>query len=547
MPTATHIYRNGTIVTMDSRASTVEALAVKDDVILAVGTEREVLAYKDKDTEIIDLRGSTLFPGFIDGHSHFINTGLLKSFQLDMSSPPIGGVRNLQDIKDKLRAKIAQTPPGEWVQGFGYDDTALAEMRHPLAADLDEVSPDNPVFLKHVAGSLAMCNSRALELAGYTKDTPQPDGGLIRRDAQGNPTGVLEGHPAIRPVLGLIPAYGEKEWMQAIANAAAIYTAKGVTSAQDGATSSLMWQRLQEAYAKKHLNVRVQILPSRDAMDLTAFKTTASGTQLTADKMISLGAVKMVTDASIQGYTGFLSIPYHKVIYDLPGGSAWRGYPAESEHSFTAKVEELHCRGWQLAIHGNGDAAIEMIINAFESAQKKYPRANARHIIIHCQTVREDQLDRMQRLGILASFFVVHTYYWGERHREIFLGEDRARRINPLRSALQRNIIFNTHNDTYITPIDPLLSVWSAVNRTTSKGNVLGEEQTIPVVDALRSITTWAAHLACEENIKGSLEPGKLADMVVLEENPLTCPKEHIKDIKIQATIVGNKLVYGAL
>ena len=190
---------------------------------------------------------------------------------------------------------------------------------------------------------------------------------------------------------------------------------------------------------------------------------------------------------------------------------------------------------------------IEDILNAFEEAQKAYPRANARHIIIHCQTVREDQLDLIERLGVVPSFFTVHTYYWGDRHRDIFLGKARASRIDPLRSALKRGIPFTSHNDTSVTPMDPLLSVWSAVNRLTGSGKVLGEDQTVSVLDALKSVTIWGAYQFHEERMKGSLEPGKLADMVILGENPLEIAPERIRDIPILATLVGNRLVYGSL
>ena len=291
----------------------------------------------------------------------------------------------------------------------------------------------------------------------------------------------------------------------------------------------------------------MQILPGVSRMDINTFNTHVSGTQLTADGKISLGAAKLLADGSLQCYTGYLSNPYHKVIYDLPDGPMWRGYPMEPEQQFIEKVVGLHRQGWQLAIHGNGDDAIQMILNAYEEAQKRYPRADARHIVIHCQTVREDQLDRIKRLGVVPSFFVVHTYFWGDRHRDIFLGPDRAKRISPLRSALKRGILFSNHNDTFVTPIDPLLSVWSAVNRITSSGQVLGEEYTISVMDALRSVTSWAAYQACEETSKGSLEPGKLADMVVLGDNPLAVDKKAIRDIPVLATIVGNELVYGSL
>ena len=547
MGKATQIYRNGTILTMDSRGSVVSALAVEGNVVLAVGTDDDVMAHAGPDTVVTDLRGRTMLPGFIDGHSHFVWAGLMFATQLDLSSPPVGKVKDIAEIRDLLKEKAASTPKGEWILGYGYDDTALADRRHPLASDMDDVTPDHPVLLRHVSGHLCSCNSRALALVGYDRNTPDPLGGIIRRDGHGNPNGVLEEPPAREPVFRHIPAPTEADWMEGIKAACAAYTAKGVTTAQDGFTATGDWGALKRAHELGLLRNRVQILPGVSRMDINTFNTHVSGTQLTADGKISLGAAKLLADGSLQCYTGYLSNPYHKVIYDLPDGPMWRGYPMEPEQQFIEKVVGLHRQGWQLAIHGNGDDAIQMILNAYEEAQKRYPRADARHIVIHCQTVREDQLDRIKRLGVVPSFFVVHTYFWGDRHYEMFLGQDRAERISPLRSALKRGIPFSNHNDTFVTPIDPLLSVWSAVNRITSSGQVLGEEYTISVMDALRSVTSWAAYQACEETSKGSLEPGKLADMVVLGDNPLAVDKKAIRDIPVLATIVGNELVYGSL
>ena len=539
MASATHVYRNGTILTMDSGGSQAQALAVRGETILAVGSDAEIMALADPHTVVTDLRGRTMLPGFIDGHSHFVSAGLMAATQLDLSSPPVGGVKNIAEIKGLIRAKAAETPKGEWILGFGYDDTGLEDKRHPLASDIDEVAPEHPVLLRHVSGHLSACNGLALAKANYTKDTSDPVGGVIRRDEHGNPNGVLEEPPAREPVFRHIPAPTEADWMEGIKAACAAYTAKGVTTAQDGFTATGDWGALKRAHELGLLRNRVQILPGVSRMDINTFNTHVSGTQLTADGKISLGAAKLLADGSLQCYTGYLSNPYHKVIYDLPDGPMWRGYPMEPEQQFIEKVVGLHRQGWQLAI--------QMILNAYEEAQKRYPRADARHIVIHCQTVREDQLDRIKRLGVVPSFFVVHTYFWGDRHYEMFLGQDRAERISPLRSALKRGIPFSNHNDTFVTPIDPLLSVWSAVNRRTSGGRILGENQTIPVMDALRSVTSWAAYQACEERIKGSLEPGKLADFVLLEANPLTVAKETIKDIRISATIVGDEVVYGSL
>ncbi len=225
----------------------------------------------------------------------------------------------------------------------------------------------------------------------------------------------------------------------------------------------------------------------------------------------------------------------------------WRGYPIRPGYEQAEIVSQRHREGWQIAIHGNGDAAIDDILDAFEQAQKAYPRNDMRHVIIHCQTVREDQLDRMARLGVMPSFFVVHTYFWGDRHCNIFLGEQRASRISPLRSALERDMVFTTHNDTAVTPIDPLLSVWAAVNRHTSGGKTLGKAQQVGVLPALRSITTWAAWQFHEEKLKGSLEPGKLADMVVLGADPTRIDPMEIRSIPILATILGGEVRYGTV
>ena len=347
-------------------------------------------------------------------------------------------------------------------------------------------------------------------------------------------------------VLAASPQMTEEKWLGAVERATDDYVAKGVTTAHDGGVTTAMWKNYMTAHKRGMLKNRVQLLPKHGWFDFSLAPTVQCGTPLTKDGLLSMGAVKLFQDGSLQGYTGYLSNPYHSLPDAISDGS-WRGYPIYNPRELVNIVTRYHEEGWQVAIHGNGDAGIEDILNAFEEAQKAYPRANARHIIIHCQTVREDQLDRIERLGVVPSFFTVHTYYWGDRHRDIFLGKARAARIDPLRSALKRGIPFTSHNDTSVTPMDPLLSVWSAVNRLTGSGKVLGEDQTVSVLDALKSVTIWGAYQFHEERMKGSLEPGKLADMVILGENPLEIAPERIRDIPVLATLVGNRLVYGSL
>jgi predicted amidohydrolase YtcJ len=270
-----------------------------------------------------------------------------------------------------------------------------------------------------------------------------------------------------------------------------------------------------------------------------SLETTAA--RSSAPDQVRISGVKMFHDGSLQGLTGYLTAPYHT---QPEGKSGYTGYPARPRERLAAMVLQYHRAGYQVAVHGNGDAAIDEILFAFREAQEKAPRGDARHRIEHCQTPREDQLAAMKELGITPSFFVGHVYYWGDRHRDIFLGPERAERISPLASALARDIRFTIHNDTPVTPVDPLLLVWCSVNRLTREGKVLGAEQRIGVFEALRAVTIDAAWQNFEEKTKGSIEPGKLADFVVLAENPLTVSPEKLKDVQILETIVGGKTVF---
>ncbi len=548
MEQADQIYFNGTILTMDNEASEVEALVVGGDKILFAGKMEEALKYKNDTTLMTDLKNATMLPGFFDPHGHFITSGYLYSTHIDLSPPPHGKVRKIDDIKQLLAEKVKTVKKGEWICAYGYDDTLLEEQRHPLKEDIDEICPDNPVVLRHISANLCSFNSLALKIANITKDTPNPQGGVYRRDKDGEPNGVAEGWRAFFPITNHMPPILDEDWDKAAEVASQVYNASGVTSAQEGFLNNPVYlEKLLGVHQRGKLTARVQIYPAMGIIDLAQFNDDRSGSQMTEDNMIGLGPIKVYSDASIQGYTGFLSNPYHKVLYDMEDKENYRGYLLTEHEILTQGIINLHKAGWNVGVHANGDEAIDIVINAIEEAQKQAPREDARHVIIHCQMAREDQLDRIEKLGIIPSFFVAHVYYWGDRHRDIFLGEERAARLNPCKSALDRNITFTLHNDTAITPIDPLLLVWTAVNRVTTSGKVLGKEQCIPVLEALRGVTSWAAYQANEDNIKGSLEKGKLADMVILEENPLKVDSMHIKDIKIKTTILSNKVVYGEL
>ena len=528
------VYVNAKVVTLDPQSRTVEALAVRDGRIAAVGDEVSIRKLAGDGTAVHDLGGRTIVPGFYAAHDHFPGAGRIGLFTVDLSSPPIGRITTMEELVAALRAKAAATPPGRWITGRGYDDTLLAERRHPTRADLDRVSTEHPIWLTHVSGHLGVANSEALSRAKIGRATPQPGDGRIRVDAAGEPTGVFE--ESLGMVTKLLPGLTAEQQLRATEAAVRQYVPQGVTTAVIAGGSEASLEHLIGVVRRGTVPFRIVSMTSGGPA-----KTARESVKKFDSPRLRTGAIKLLQDGSIQGYTGFLSAPYYK-----PGDhdSVYRGYRLRSRAALVEKVDELHQAGYQIAIHGNGDAAIDDILDAYEAALTKTPRDDARHRIEHCQTARDDQLDRMRKLGITPSFFVGHVYYWGDRHRDLFLGPERAARISPLASAAKRSIRFTVHDDTPVTPVNPLQLVWVAVNRQTTGGKVLGPEQRITAEQALRAVTIDAAWQNFEEAMKGSLEPGKLADFCVLSDNPLTVPPENIRSITIERTVVGGKAIY---
>ena len=527
---------NGLVLTMDAAGRTTQAVAIRGTEIVSAASDAEIRKLAAPSTTVVDLGGRTLAPGFYAAHDHFPGAGTSALFSVDLNSPPIGKMQSIADVVAALKEKARSTPPGRWITGRGYDDTLLRDKRHPTRFDLDQASTDHPIWIVHSSGHLGVANSRALALAGIAKDTPQPKGGRIRMDAAGEPNGVFEESGAM--VSSHIPARTPEQRQEAIRWTDRDYTSKGITTAVIAGTSPSVIADLRKALddGSLHLRITAMLSAGRSVPDSPA-KAAALG----AGEQIRVTAVKILQDGSIQGYTGYLGAPYFK----QPEGKAdYRGYAHRSREELIAMVRQYYREGYQIAIHGNGDAAIDDILAAFREAQRELPRADSRLRIEHCQMAREDQLDTMRELGVTPSFFVGHVYYWGDRHRDIFLGPERAARISPLASALRRKIPFTLHDDTPVTPANPLLLVWDAVNRRTVAGEVLGPEQRIGPLDALRAVTTAAAWQNFEEKRKGSIEPGKLADFVILDRNPLTVPKGDIRNIAVLETIVGGRTVF---
>ena len=535
------IYFGGTIITMDDAGSTAEAVAIRGDRIVAVGHSETIRATAGSATRMINLNGKVMTPGFYAAHDHFPAIGMQAVSEVDLNSPPMGKVTGISGIISALTAKAKQTPQGQWVVGQGYDDTLIEEMRHPTRKDLDHVSTVHPIVVIHISGHFCVANSRAMELAGVDKNTPDPQGGVIRRVAvTGEPDGVMEESARAR-VLGLVPSLPRDKVIEGFRHAAATYLTAGVTTMAIMGCDSAGVGDLRLARETGILMPRADVYLVRPSVGPPLAAEVEKMFAGPGDHQIVCAGEKMMHDGSIQGYTGYLTKPY---FIPFKGDMTYRGYPRRSREELTARVVEAHRQGWHIAVHGNGDAAIDDILEAFAEAQKKFPRPDARHRIEHCQTVREDQLDRMKALGVTPSFFVDHVFYWGDRHRDRFLGPERASRISPLASALKRGIRFTVHNDTPVTPVSPLHLIWTSVNRLTTSGKVLGADQCITAAQALRALTIDAAWQNCDDNIKGSIEPGKLADFVILAENPLTIDPLKIKDIVVLETIVGGRTYY---
>jgi predicted amidohydrolase YtcJ len=423
---------------------------------------------------------------------------------------------------------------------MGYDDSLIKEQRHPDRDDLDEVSTDHPLALIHVSGHLAAANSLALERAGIGAQTPDPAGGVIRRRPDSMvPNGVLE-ESATAPLRGLFMG-DEGVPAEDIAQALRTYASYGITTVQDGAASWEIHQMLAEIARHNGLSLDVVVYPQAMAESFAIADGVVVGEY---HNRLKVGGIKLILDGSPQGKTAYLTRPNEVIPEGL--SEEYRGYPAIPQEAVNQRVARFISERVPMLVHANGDAAAQMLIDALELASETTPLGDHRSVMIHAQTVREDQLDRMQQLGIIPSYFSAHTFFWGDWHRDSVLGVERASRISPTASTLRRGMPFTVHNDAPIVPPDMIRLLWATVNRITRSGETLGASQRISPLEAIRAVTANAAYQHFEEHTKGSLTPGKQADLVILSENPVTVLPETILEISIVETISRGKTVYWA-
>jgi len=541
------IYTAKRIVTLDPGTPSAEAVAVMNGKILGVGTLDEVRGWITNEEFEIDRRfqDAVIVPGFIEAHMHPQFTGVLWQGvyvgRFDRTAPdgmPIKGLETKQAVIERLRNAAARMPAdGSWLVAWGYQPEFYGNS--PLTrTDLDPISSGHPIFIENLSMHIYYVNSKAFEIAGITDKTDIV--GIVKKD--GKPTGEVEEIEAALAFVAKLPPLDSKTLLKATWDAAKLAHRVGVTTFADLSFGTLPggYKAYQTVAADPGFPVRIvmnpliQVFQKGEIAEKGGLDYLAEMHKHDTDRL-SFGGVKFVVDGSIQGYTGLIQWPsYYKTFAN--------GIANISQEDLNKWVLEVHKRGFQAVIHTNGNQATEMALLALAAAQRQYPQLATRHRLEHNQFVTPGQLVKMKQLGVATNLFTNHIYFWGDLHYSTFVGPDRARRMDPAGSAQRMGIPFSLHSDASVTPVDPLFSMWTATARKTMSGRVLGEGERISIPQALHAVTLGAAYLLGQDDKKGSIEAGKLADFTVLDRNPLevTSPDE-LKDIKVLGTIMGGK------
>ncbi len=539
---ADHLFVGRNIITMtagyEAGRERPRALAVRGGEIVWLGDAADAGDWVGPRTTRHELGERALLPGFIDAHGHLTFLAATMGWA-NLAPPPVGRVTDLATLAEELTRHIQENgvPAGSWVIGFGYDDSLMAERRHPDRRVLDGISRDHPIALLHVSGHLVAANSLALAAAGIDGETKDPAGGHIQRlPGTSEPNGILEETATLPLHPFLTQPRGNP--MEDLAGALARYAAYGVTTVQDGAASGPMVSLLEAGADAGLLNLDVVVYPMVRGPVTAALADRRFGAYR---KRLKYGGVKLSLDGSPQGKTAYLTRPYHVPPPGKPDD--YRGYPTYPDEQVRLLVGGYLGAGIPLLAHANGDAAADQLIDAVAAAATG---SDHRTVMIHAQTVREDQLERMAGLGMIPSFFVTHTFFWGDWHRDSVLGPERAARISPTRSAADRGMHFTVHNDAPVVPPDMIRLLWSATTRTTRSGAVLGADQRLTIFEALAAMTRDAAYQYFEEDRKGTLAVGRQADLVVLSANPLRTAPRDLLSLKVVATWSRGERVFQA-
>jgi predicted amidohydrolase YtcJ len=530
------VLMNGKIVTVDADDSVVEAVAVKSGKILATGSKKEMKKLAVKSTTIVDLKGKTVLPGIIDSHTHPHNAAM-NFLEIDCRGR---GIKGIKDIQVAVAKKAKALEAGLWVRGSGYNDSKLAEKRQITRWELDEAAPDNPVYIVSDTGHQAVVNSKALEIAEITNTTPDPAGGQIERNSEGNATGLLY-ESATKLVSDHIPEYTVEEVKKGLSQLWSQFSEWGITSTHDASGQMLGIRGYQELLAEGVKKVRVSLMvsirPWRAGTEDMLYSLTSLGIESGfGDEWLRVMSLKIMGDGSGAGGTSGVYTPQHR-------GPKGLGLMTTSPEGMEEIVMKAHKAGIRLSIHSIGDKGIDVALDCIEKAQKAKPVKDMRHRIEHNSCCTPKQLRRIKKLGVVPSSSIGYMYGLGDQYAENF-GPERVRWLHPHKTMKKMGIVAGGNSDCPVTFYSPFVQMYAAVTRKTSSGQVVGPEEAISIMDAIRVYTWNGAYLAKEECIKGSIEPGKLADMIVLDRDILAIPSDEIKDIKVLTTIVDGKIVY---
>lgn len=534
------LWRGGTIITMDGETPNMaEAVVERDGKIAFVGPEADARAAAGKDAQVRDLKGATLLPGFVDAHSHFA-IGLQTAGGLDLADPATGDTASVAKLLAAVKRYGAKVPKGGWVVVWRYDDAGLAERRHVTRAELDSILPDRKVVLLHISLHGLVANSAALKAAKLSDGMKPPVGGVMPSDAKGRLTGLLF-EKAMLPMSLVLPQPSNEARLAALDGVQMRYAREGFTWAQDGATNPVDLAFLTSPAAQQILKIDLALLP----FAMTGIEAMLENPAMAPGAhfgRVKLQGIKFTLDGSPQARTAFFTRDY--ALGSPDGQHPWHGQPVTTDAVFQTLARKVHERGWQIFVHANGDAAIDMAIRGFDALGIK-AADDRRPIVIHSQFMRPDQIPAYARIGVGPSYFSNHTYYFADTHRRNFPNEV-VDFISPFTASRAAGLIPSNHSDYPVTPLDTRAQLWSAMARTSRTGVVSGESQREDAWHALQALTTGPAWQVFEENQRGRIKSGLLADFVVLDRNPLTTPVDDIRAIRVLETVKEGKTVWRA-
>jgi predicted amidohydrolase YtcJ len=547
-PAADLVLINGTILTVDANDSVAQAVAIAGGKIVAVGSTDTVRARIGAGTEVIDLRGRTATPGLIDTHVHFSAADALCSVELSDAA-------SIADVLARVRDRVANTPPGEWVRGRGWDEGKFAERRYITAADLDKVAPNNPVWLTHTTGHYGAANSYALKRSEVTPATAAPPAGTIDRDAQGHLTGVLK-ESAMAQVSRNVPPFTRDQQRAGMIRIIEDFNKEGMTGAKDPGIGQAKWEIYQELLKERKLTVRLFALWSgaRRLEDsgqvLARVNANPRPPSSLGDGVLMSGGVKMFMDGSGGARTAWMYQDWNRNFTETDAGNA--GYPTTAPEVYRQIATALHDAGVHVSTHAIGDRAIDWVVDTYAAALAAKPTRGLRHGIIHDNTPTDRAIDVMARLQTqydagYPESQAPFTWWLGDNYAGN-LGPERGRRLNPFRTYLTKGIKWAGGSDYGVTPFPARYGLWASVARRTLNGTYgatpFGTAESVDIKAALRSYTIWAAHQIFLDDRVGSIEPGKDADIAVWDRNLYMVPTEALKDLKCELTLFRGKVVH---